>query len=456
MTLTSHPASFRDPAGFIFERERTLYRAVASSYKPDYDLLMNSGLYKALTSKGWLISHETVPGSEFDLPSGYDLVLKPEMIPFISYPYEWSFSQLKEAALLTLDIQAAALDHGMTLKDASGFNVTWHKGRPVFIDTLSFAALEEGQPWVAYGQFCSHFLAPLALMSLGDLRLQKLMREYIGGIPLDLASALLPRRSWLKLACLLHIHLHARAQNKYSSSSQKVEASLSKKAFGNLITGLRLAVEGFKFPRTVTEWGDYYNDTNYNQDQFQEKKDVIADWLREFNPQTVCDLGANDGTFSLLAEKSASLVVAVDIDPVAVELNYRRSREDGDSIMLPLLQDLTQPSPSLGWQLEERSGLFKRLEVELGLALALVHHLAIGNNAPLPKVCAMLAQAAPAWIVEFPDKEDSQVQRLLLNREDIFVDYNVAGFERALGSFFSIKKKHQITGSHRLLYLVAK
>lgn len=454
MSISPHCASFRDPAGFIFEHDRTIYRAVADSYRSDYDQLMSSGLYAELVSRGWLIPHQEVPPPEGEAGlAGYGLILKPERIAFISYPYEWSFSQLKEAALLTLDIQAAALERGMTLKDASAFNVTWHQGRPVFIDTLSFAVQEEGRPWVAYGQFCSHFLAPLTLMSARDLRLQKLIGEYIGGLPLDLTSKLLPRRSWLRLGPLLHIHLHARSQKKYASADTKVSATLSGKALKNLVAGLRLAVEALKFPHPATEWGDYYSDTNYTAEQFQEKKEVIAGWLGEISPQTVCDLGANDGTFSRLAEGSAALIVAADIDPVAVELNYRRCRQDGDRKLLPLLQDLTQPSPGRGWQLKERSGLFDRLKTELGLALALVHHLVIGNNTPLPKICGMLAEIAPVWIVEFPDKKDSQVQRLLLNREDIFNDYSLPGFEQALETKFEIVKKHQITGSHRTLYL---
>lgn len=456
MLIQAHPASFRDPAGFVFEKNDTLYRAVADSYKGDYDTLMASGLYNALACKGLLISHEELPGSALDLPIGYSLALKPERIPFISYPYEWSFSQLKDAALLTLDIQAMALAHNMTLKDASAFNVTWHKGRPVFIDTLSFAPLQEGRPWAAYGQFCSHFLAPLALMSHCDLRLQKLLPVNLGGIPLDLASALLPGKSWFSLASLLHIHLHARSQKKYSSAKEKVQSSLSKKSFENLIAGLRMAVGNFKFPGTVSEWGDYYSDTNYTPDQFQEKQNIISGWINELKPQTLCDLGANDGTFSRLAEKNAELIVAADIDPVAVELNYRRCRADNNRIMLPLLQDITQPSPSLGWQLQERDAFFKRLKADLGLALALVHHLAIGNNTPFPMVATMLAQAAPRWIVEFPDKNDSQVQRLLRNREDIFADYNQLGFEKALETHFSIEKKQPISNSRRTLYLAVK
>jgi len=454
MVLSPNPGSFRDPAGFIFEHDQVIYRAVADFYRADYDLLMKSGLYADLTSPGWLIQHQEILPPPVNMPQGYNLVLKPEMVPFISYPYEWSFSQLKSAALLTLDIQARAMEYGLTLKDASAFNVTWNKGRPVFLDTLSFTALKDNQPWVAYGQFCSHFLAPLTLMSARDLRLQALTRENLPGISLDLASKLLPRRSWFNLGSLLHIHLHARSRQKHASTDQKATATLTKKSLMNLVAGLRMAVEALKFPHTATEWGDYYNDTNYTPQQFQEKKDVISDWIKQFNPKTVCDLGANDGTFSRLAEESASLIIAADIDPIAVELNYRRCQQDNNEVMLPLLQDLTQPSPSLGWQLKERAGLFSRLKADLGLALALVHHLAITNNTPLPKIGEMLAQAAPVWIVEFPDKADSQVQRLLLNREDIFPNYTTTGFEQALEAMFLIVKIHHITNSYRTLYLV--
>jgi hypothetical protein len=452
MPYIAHPASFRDPAGFVFERENEIYRAVSSSYKADYDHLMTSGLYGALTEKRWLIPHQEV---DLPMPDGIGRIIKPEHIPFVNYPYEWCFSQLQDAARLTLKIQAKALEFGMTLKDASAFNVTWYKGRPIFMDTLSLARLKPGAPWAAYGQFCSHFLAPLALMSHKDIRLQKLVQTNIGGIPLDLASALLPKRTWLKLSQLLHIHLHAKSQKKYADSTTKVNAVLDKKALITLIEGLRIAVNGFSLPNVTTEWGDYYNDTNYSPNQFQEKRDVISGWIKEVAPARVADLGANDGTFSNLAAQTATLVVAADIDPIAVEKNCRRCKKNKDEIMIPLLMDLTQPSPDLGWELKERSSLFERLKPELGLALALVHHLAIGNNVPFPKVCSMLAKLAPAWIVEFPDKPDSQVQRLLLNREDIFTDYNQPSFEAALRQFFDIRKQHHITDSQRSLYLLA-
>lgn len=447
--MRQHPASFRDPSGVVFLVDGVLYRAVAASYQADYDLMMSSGLYAALTEERLLVPHQH---ADVAVPEGYAFAIIPGVMADITYSYEWSFSQLKDSALLTLGVQATALRHGMTLKDASAYNVGWHEGKPVCIDTLSLVTLKQDAPWQAYGQFCMHFLAPLCLMAYKDLRLQKLLQSNLDGIPLDLASTLLPRTTWLSLGALLHVHLHGQARKRFSSSTRKVDARLSFEAQCRLIEGLRSFVSGLRMPNASTEWGDYYNDTNYTSGQLQQKRDVIAGWLRAAGPSCVCDLGANDGTFSRLAAEVAAKVISIDIDPVAVEKNYLRCKRDGLNAIVPVVQDLTQPSPHLGWQLQERSSLFERFKPDMGLALALVHHLAIGNNTPWAKIFAMLADIAPNWIVEFPDKSDSQVQRLLRNREDIFSGYTRTEFERALSDLFTIRATHPIENTTRTLY----
>ncbi|MPZ46231.1 MAG: class I SAM-dependent methyltransferase [Betaproteobacteria bacterium] len=430
-----------------------LHRAIAESYRADYDLMMSSGLYDALIKERLLVPHDE---AEVPTPEGYAFAIKPRIVADIAYSYEWCFSQLKDAALLTLAVQAIALRHGMTLKDASAFNVGWHEGRPILIDTLSLAALKKDAPWQAYGQFCMHFLAPLCLMAYRDLRLQKLLQSHLDGIPLDLASTLLPVRTWFSLGALLHVHLHGRARRRYGSSRRKVEARLSFDAHCGLIEGLRLFVSGLRTPVTFTEWGDYYGDTNYTEAQLQQKKDVISEWLRTARPSCVCDLGANDGTFSRIAAEFAEKVIAIDIDPIAVEKNYLYCKRHRLNAIVPVVQDLTQPSPRLGWQLEERSSLFERFKPEMGLALALVHHLAIGNNTPWAKIFAMLASIAPSWIVEFPDKTDSQVQRLLTNREDIFSRYTIVDFEQSLAERFAIRAVCKLQGTQRTLYFLTR
>jgi hypothetical protein len=447
------PSSFRDPDGCIFNYNGEVLRRVNPSYASCYKQLMSSGLYAHLTDIGFLIPHEEVSYAQ-PLFSEGELILRPKQLPFISYPYEWSFGQLQEAAILTLDVLAASLDRGMILKDASAFNVTWHKGRAVFFDTLSFTPYEDGSPWTGYRQFCTHFLAPLALMAYTDFRLQKLLLQYIDGVPLDLTSRLLPFRTRLKPSLSIHLHMHSYLQKKKANTRHKLQVRLKKKSLYNLIANLRNCITALKFPKVQTEWGDYYNDTNYTVEQAQRKQSVITGWLERVCPSRVADLGANDGTYSVLAARSSELVVAMDFDPVAVQANYLMCKTQNQSRITPLLNDITAPSPAIGWHCRERSSIFERLRPHMGMALALVHHLSISNNVPFLNIFSMFADMAPTWIVEFVDKKDTQVQRLLTNRPDIFPEYTQSMFEEQAKAHFFIEQKHHIEGTQRTLYLL--
>ncbi|MCK4351645.1 MAG: SAM-dependent methyltransferase, partial [Candidatus Krumholzibacteria bacterium] len=220
MSGTKHSGSFRDPNGFLYFKDGILYRQINGGYREEYELLIRSGLYDDLSRDGLLVRHEEVDDS-LALTDGAFRVIRPELVPFVSYPYEWSFGQLKEAALLTLAIQKKALEAGMSLKDATAYNVQFAGFRPLFIDTLSFELYQEGRPWVAYRQFCQHFLAPLALMSYTDIRMNQLARIHIDGVPLDLASRLLPWKTRLRFSIFTHVHLHARYQRRYEGSPKK-------------------------------------------------------------------------------------------------------------------------------------------------------------------------------------------------------------------------------------------
>ena len=327
MTL---PASFRDPSGFIFKHEGELYRQVNRGYRDHYQMLMDSGLYAAFVEQGLIVSHEEVDGPVADETCVWR-ILKPEPVQLVSYPYEWCFSQLKDASLLTLDIQRIALVHGMCLKDASAYNVQFNHGRPIFIDTLSFEPYTEGQPWVAYRQFCQHFLAPLALMSKRDVRLGQLLRVHIDGLPLDLASALLPRRTWLLSGLMMHLHLHARTQKAFAYSEEapsettKRLSRVSKNGFVGLLEGLRKTITKLDWNPGGTEWGNYYNDTNYSDTAFKNKKSFVYSFLDEAKPREVWDLGGNIGLFSRIASERGLFTAAFDIDPSAVEVNYQAS-----------------------------------------------------------------------------------------------------------------------------------
>ncbi len=451
-------ASFRDPSGFIFSLDGELFRQVNNTYEKEFEKLVSSGLYDDLTAMGMLVRHAETSETPADASLAYK-VIRPEPIPFISYPYEWSFSQLKDAALLTLEVTKSAIHKGMILKDASAYNIQFVDGNPVLIDTLSFGFYKEGKPWEAYRQFCQHFLAPLALASLVDVRLIQLLRVYIDGVPLDLASKLLPQKTRLGLSGLaLHLHMHARAQKKFADDTTAASTGLvlGKAALLNLLNGLEKTVVSLKWEPKGTEWGDYYNVTNYNDETLKLKGEFVGSMIEQANPKTVWDLGANNGLFSREASKRGIETIASDIDPAAVEKDYLAVKQYGEKHLLPLVIDLTNPSASIGWANQERDSLLARGPVDLVMALALIHHLAISNNVPLLKVAEFLASVGRWVIIEFVPKGDSQVKRLLATRKDIFPDYNEEGFEKAFGEYFKLVKKVPILGSERTLYLFRK
>lgn len=451
-------SSFRDPSGFLFTQDSKLYRSISSTYSDNYIKLMSSGLYNSLVSTECLIPHEEVPQSSSSASDVFKII-HPEYIDLISYPYEWCFSQLKDAALLTLKIQKEAISYGMSLKDASCYNVQFNHGKPVFIDTLSFEEFNSEMPWVAYRQFCQHFLAPLALMSMTDVRMNKLLVTNIDGIPLALASKLLPFFSKLKWGLLVHIFLHSKWQNRYEGncdSSYKSSTKFSLTKHEALIDSLMSTILSIKQPSDKTEWEDYYSNTNYSDTSFEHKKKMVSEFIDIAAPAIVWDLGANTGEFSRIASQKGISTVAFDIDSNAVEQNYTLARKYKDNYILPLIQDLTTPSPSIGFNLEERDGLKKRANADLIMALALIHHLAISNNLPFENIAEFFASLAPYLIVEFVPKEDSKVHILLLTREDIFPNYNKEEFEKAFSRHYKIEKVVDVANTERTLYLMSK
>jgi hypothetical protein len=448
--------SFRDPSGFLFKRDGQLFRQINQIYATNYQHLMSSGLYQALVDEGLLIPHVEVAIEPAE-PQQSFRIIQPEVVDFVSYPYEWSFSQLKNAALTTLLIQERCLKFGTSLKDASAYNIQFHKGRPLLIDTLSFEIYQPGKPWGAYRQFCQHFLAPLALMALRDVRLNQLLRIYLDGVPLDLASRLLPLKSRMNFGLLSHIHFHAQAQKRYAGQRVNTTNSsqqMSQLALMGLVDSLKSTVQGLSWHATGTEWADYYGNYSYTAQAFEAKKQIVNHFLDDVAPGSVWDQGANTGIFSRLASQRGIFTVSFDVDPGAVEQNYLAVVENQETSLLPLIMDLTNPSPSVGWQNQERLTLLERGPVDAVFALALIHHLAISNNVPLPGVAAFLARMSRQLLIEFVPKDDPQVKKLLANREDIFPEYTQPGFEKAFSRSFEIHRVFPLPDSSRLMYFM--
>ncbi|HEX2682306.1 MAG TPA: hypothetical protein VHL77_00135, partial [Ferruginibacter sp.] len=335
-----NPASYRDTAGFIFQQEGMIYRYVHPVYETHYARLMESGLYDELVGKGWLVAHEDLKEKEgFGFKSGR--VLLPEQLSFISYPYEWSFDMWKDAALRTLQIATAAVQKGIILKDATPFNIQFHKGSPIFIDTLSFEIYEEGKPWVAYRQFCESFLAPLLLMHYDHPGTQRLFLAYPNGIPMDVLVNLLPKRSRWNMNTFLHVHLQAKFSGKKKEGPGK-EGNFSRQKLEILLKGLESFVQKLSPKKVKTTWDDYYTDTILGEAYLRVKTELVGSFINGIEYKNAIDLGANDGHFSLLIPGDKE-VIATDADPNCINSLYVKNKLNRRSNITPLVYDLLTP-----------------------------------------------------------------------------------------------------------------
>lgn len=448
-----HPASFKDPAGFVFERDGIFYRHVNPSYQPAYERLMGSHLYAGLTGNDRLIQHTEIDENLSRSQPFYKTLL-PAQLPFISYAYEWSFDQLKDAALLTLDICREAIRHGMILKDATPYNIQFDGCRAVFIDTLSFELYDPSQPWIAYRQFCEAFLAPLLLSHFAGADLNTLLLAYPEGIPVAVCARLLPFKSRLHLPSLLHIHLQSRV-TAGTASSRPVQ-SFSQQKLVNILEHLAKGIGALQPGSGKTAWSDYYQQTIKSQDYLQEKQTLFNQLLEQTTAESAIDLGANTGVFSRLLSARCKQVVACDFDSLAINQLYLGLKAEPQPI-LPLVIDLSHPSPALGWANRERAAFLQRSRFDLVVALALIHHLVIGKNIPLQQLAACFRDMCKKFLlIEYVEREDEKVKGLLERKGLDYTHYNKQEFERQLAVYFDPVAHHILSDGLRILYLWRK
>jgi hypothetical protein len=455
-TIQPLPSSFRDPSGFVFQKDNILYRQVNKIFKEDFDYFINSGCYQHLVKKRLLIPHEELNENLPGPPDGYK-ILRPEQIPYIAYPYEWCFDMLKDAALLTLQLVKECIPFGIILKDASAYNVQWLHGHVIFIDTLSFEKYDSAKPWMAYRQFCENFLSPLLLMHYTGQPLQSLLLAYPEGIPLSITRSLLPWRSRFSFHTYLHIHLHESLATKSIGNELPQKNYFSQKKLLRLIDSLKLLIKSLQWKGRPTNWGNYYEEANKRSDYIKQKKIIISEWIKEMPElKTAIDLGANEGEFSyLLAEKKIQ-VVSADFDHKAINKLFERIVKEKQENILPVLIDLANPSPAIGLNNRERSSFIERTKVDLALALALIHHLAIGKNIPFKKMAEFFEKITNYLIIEFIPKQDEKVEFMLKQKIDIYHEYNEQNFQTEFEKYFSIQSKQEIANTGRILYQMKK
>ncbi|MBL7766918.1 MAG: hypothetical protein JNJ58_12530 [Chitinophagaceae bacterium] len=445
------PSSYKDPSGFIFLHQDQYYRQVNPVYQKHYDHLMTSGLHETLVQQEKLIPHQDVT-PQFSETIAYKIIL-PQQISVISYAWEWSFGMLRDAALCTLDNARAALSHSMILKDANTYNIQFIQGKPMLIDTLSFEIYEEGKSWIAYHQFCEQFLAPLALMKYTDVSLNKLLQIYPEGIPLSVCRKLLPSKAKFNLHIYLHIFLQSQYAGKQEQKKQQKQF-FSKAKLLTLLNGLYDFVSGLSLVEKKSTWNNYYDETILSQHYLDEKKKLVLDLVNTISIKSLLDLGANDGAFSLLLSNQVQQTISIDGDAFCIDRLYEKNKAEKRNHILALCADLTAMSPAIGWDNRERPALLTRLKADLCMALALIHHLAIGRNVPIEKCLELFASFGTYVLVEFVDKTDPKVQILLQDREDIFPDYTLDHFRQLASNTFDILAEKTLQQNTRTLFLL--
>ncbi len=450
------PGSFRDPESRVFYAGEDVYRALSPDGLSDFEALAATGLLddprlvrteRAADTAALrdLLVHE---------PAG---VLKHERVPFVSYPYEWTFSMLKDAALVQLDLLLASLEHDLVLKDSTPYNVQFHGAKPVFVDIGSFERIRAGEPWIGYRQFCMLYLYPLLLQSVKDVPFQPWLRGSIDGITPGQMRALMSFRDRFRKGMFTNVFLHARLEKRYGDRPDQVKAEVKrvfkKELFVANVRKMRKLVERLSWDPPAGVWTAYGERNSYTDDDAKRKDEFVREVANSRRWNLVWDIGANNGRYSRIAAEGARTVVAVDADQGPVELLYRDLRAEGNEQILTLTMNLADPSPGLGWRGLERKSLPERGKPDLVLALALVHHVAISANVPVKEFLGWLASLGSALVIEFPTREDPMVKKLLAPKRDgLHPDYELDFFERSLKEAFDVERSERLESGTRVLY----
>jgi SAM-dependent methyltransferase len=450
------PGSFRDPESRVFYSGDDVYRALSPDGLSDFEALEGSGL----------LDDPRVVRTEraTDTPAGSGLlthepaaVLRHERIPFVSYPYEWTFSMLKDAALLQLDLLLAALDHDLVLKDSTPYNVQFKGAKPVFVDIGSFERMREGEPWVGYRQFCMLYLYPLLLQAAKGVPFQPWLRGSIDGITPSEMRGVMSFRDRFRKGVFTNVFLHAKLEARYADRpaqvKQEVKRVFKKELFVANVRKMRKLVQRQEWNPPQGVWTAYGERNSYTDDDARRKDEFVREVAKSREWKLVWDIGCNNGRYSRIATEGAKTVVAVDADPGPVELLYRDLRDEGNERILPLTMNLADPSPGLGWRGLERRSLPERGKPDLVLALALVHHMAISANVPVREFVDWLRSLGSALVIEFPTREDPMVKQLLApKREGLHPDYELGFFERTLKEAFEVERSERLESGTRVLY----
>jgi len=461
VSLDFEKGSFRDRTSRVLLHDGHVFRVLDQNALQEWRHVKEQGFYKECVKSHNVINSREHKLSKFNISSylthQWEALLEHERIPFISYPYEWSFEMLKDAALLHLDLLHQALSSDILLKDSTPYNIQWRGTSPIFIDTASFIKSLDSTAWSGYRQFLSAFLFPLMLQSYKGIPFQPWLRGCLEGIDASDLRRAMSIRDLFRPGVLMHVVLQAKLQDRYNKSVNNAQDTLRNAGFNkeliiHNVVNLKRIINMLQWKQSRSTWSNYVNEHNYSSKDMEEKKTFVRKIISLNKYKTVWDLGCNTGTFSQIAAKNAEYVVAIDYDPLTIDHLYRSFKDTNNTKILPLVGNLTDPSPGIGWRNMERKPLLERGKPDLIMGLSLIHHLVIGANVPLDEVIQWFAEAGSDLLIEYVDRKDLMTQKLLLNKEDHYSDYTQDNFEQLLAKHFINVEKKPLESGTRTLY----
>jgi ribosomal protein L11 methylase PrmA len=466
-TLNYEPGSYRDRDGRVFyAASGRVCRALSARALTEWHAVERTQFFTKAIADGRVIATRQLTEPELGESSTLEWagVLEHQAVPCITYPFEWSFGMLQDAALLHLELINDALDEDLTLKDGTAYNVQWVNNRPVFIDVASFERLRPGQPWAGYRQFCQTFLYPLLLQAYKNIPFQPWLRGRLDGITPQECRSLMSLRDFFRRGVASHVWLHAwlgsqRSVDEVDASKALKTAGFSKELIRANIQGLLKLVKRLRWSPGRSTWSDYPESNSYTVTDRDRKERFVRQAIHSRAWKRVWDVGCNTGIYSRIAAENAELVVAMDADHPTVERMYQSLKKDpvrGPGSILPLVNNIVDFPVGLGWRGTERTSLVERGRPELCLCLAVVHHLVIGHGVPLRELLAWFAEMGTSLVIEFVSKSDPMVKRLLRGRHDGYADYEQPVFEKTLSELFSIRRTESLDSGTRVLYFAER
>ncbi len=411
--------SFRDRHGQIYHYQGRILRGVSATALTNWQQLQDTSFYAAFSAAGRLVKTwipDDMNPADVDPAAGWAGLLEHQPVTTISYPYEWTFGMLKDAALLHLELLQAALEEGMILKDSTPYNIQFEDGRPVFIDIPSLEDYQAGSAWVGYRQFCQMFLYPLMFQAYKNLPFQPLLKGSIDGIKPEQADAIFSFRDRFRAGVFSHAYLQSKLQARYSAQQKSVSKDLKKAGFNQELIKANIRrliklINKLEWQPAGSEWAEYAEFHNYNDSDHQRKEGFVAAAAKAVQGNVIWDVGCNTGQFSRIAAEYSGTVVALDADQLAVEYLYQYLKSSGDKSILPLVMNLSDPSPNWGWRGTERTELANRAVPDLVLCLALLHHVVISANIPVRQFVEWLSSLDADVVIEFVGREDDKVKQ---------------------------------------------